>query len=55
MVTQFSCVSKVFASIVALVMVKGFVMPEAQQQSVLATSRTESAVVQAPTGSAALG
>jgi hypothetical protein len=45
MVTQFSCVSKVFASVVALVMMKGFMMPEAQQ-SVWATPRTESAVEQ---------
>jgi hypothetical protein len=49
MVTQFSCVSRVFASVVALVMVKGFIMPEALQQSALATSRTESAVVQPAT------
>jgi spore germination protein GerM len=49
MVTQFSCVSKVFASVVALVMIKGFIMPEAAQQSALATSRTESAVVQPST------
>jgi spore germination protein GerM len=43
MVTQFSCVSKVFVSVVALFMLKGFVLPETQQ-SALATSRTESAV-----------
>jgi hypothetical protein len=51
MVTQFSCVSRVFASVIALVMVKGFIMPEAAPQSALATSRTESAVVQPATES----
>jgi Sporulation and spore germination len=52
MVTQFSCVSRVFASVVALVMMKGFMMPEAPQQGDLATSsRTEPAVVQPSTES----
>jgi spore germination protein GerM len=48
MVTQFSCGSKVFASVVALLMIKGVAMPETQQ-SVLATSRTETAVEQTMT------
>ncbi len=48
MVTQFSCVSRVFASVVALVILKGFLLPEAQPR-VLATSRTESTVVQPAT------
>ncbi len=49
MVTQFSCVSRVFASIVALVMVKGFIMPEAAQQVASATARTEPIVIQPAT------
>jgi Sporulation and spore germination len=48
MVTQFSCGSKVFVSIVALVMMKGFMMPEAQPIA-LAVSRAESAVEQPAT------
>lgn len=50
MVTQFSRASKIFASVVALVMIKGFMVPEAQQ-SVSAAPRTESAVEQAITRS----
>jgi hypothetical protein len=48
MVTQFSCGSKIFASIVALFMIKGFVIP-VTPQSVLATSRTDIAIEQTTT------
>jgi spore germination protein GerM len=43
MVTQFSCASKVFASVVALLMLPGLIIPE-KQQGILVTSRTEMAV-----------